>query len=456
MSFVWSVLCPPRSVVSVVARFASCLHAPVLRWRRRSQRRRAVTEVNKRTMPPTSKKRKATAPTDGEGGLKKSLSTPPKEAPSQTQDVPGSPPSIPRLPPPVWGHVMDYMHYQDVRSALLVSKTMAREVTAYVHTLNIMESSQLDIPSARRFSNNVQNINILCLLRQTEDNYHDTISEDAARRISPFLSIFPILKRAFVGGALERPTGAGALPGQKIVYSEDMCSGPANRQEIFRALISSFIGAFKSRSLPNTLESLEGILNSGTTSRGCIKIHDQCNFCSQICRFFPFEELMTVVTELFRDDLCLKRSEILTIMQRRPGWTWYTQAKSEVEFLTFLTRYVHDAHLDDISALCQRLEEAGVVLNTNFEGIRYLDWDGLEVVDDLIKFGLDPNLVTKKALYNALAIEEKEGRQNNVFSKGTTDVLISRGFPLDRKDLVILDETKEPELDELYDHSCSL
>ena len=405
-----------------------------------------------------SKKRKATAPADGKGGSKKSSSTLPKEAPSQAQEVPGSPPSIPRLPPPVWGHVMDYMPYREVRSALLIAKMIANEATRYVQTLNIMKSSQLDIPAARRFSSNVQNINILCLLRQTEDNYHDTISEDAARRISPFFSIFPVLKRAFVGGALERPTGAGALPGQKVVYFADMCRGPTNHYEIFRALISSLLGAFKSRSLPKTLESLEGILNSGATSRGCIKVHRPCYFCSQICRYFPFEALMDVVAEQFHDDLCLKRSDILTILQKRPGWTRYTKAKSKGVFLAFLTRYTHAylGLLAETSSLWQKLEEAGVALDASFEGIRFLDWDGLAVVDDLIKFGLDPKLVTKEALYNALEIGGDEGRKNDVFSKGTVDVLISRGFLLDRTDLVIIDETKEPELEEIDGFACTL
>ena len=97
-----------------------------------------------------------------------------------------------------------------------------------------------------------------------------------------------------------------------------------------------------------------------------------------------------------------------------------------------------------------------MALDASFEGIRFLDWDGLAVVDDLIKFGLDPKLVTKEALYNALEIGGDEGRKNDVFSKGTIDVLISRGFPLDRTDLVIIDETKEPELEELDGFSCTL
>ena len=85
------------------------------------------------------------------------------------------------------------------------------------------------------------------------------------------------------------------------------------------------------------------------------------------------------------------------------------------------------------------------------EEARVIDGSGCSLIPGLIDAHCHISFDRPKS-----KIEEKEGRQNYVFSKGTTDVLISRGFPLDRKDLVILDETKEPELDELYDHSCSL
>lgn len=62
------------------------------------------------------------------------------------------------LPPPVWGHVLDYMPYQEVRSALLMCKMMANKAVKYVHTLNIMKVYQLDGPAARRFPN-VEEVN---------------------------------------------------------------------------------------------------------------------------------------------------------------------------------------------------------------------------------------------------------------------------------------------------------
>ena len=43
------------------------------------------------------------------------------------------------LPAPVWGRVLEYMQYDEVRSALLICKMMANEAVKYVQTLNIMK-----------------------------------------------------------------------------------------------------------------------------------------------------------------------------------------------------------------------------------------------------------------------------------------------------------------------------
>ena len=63
------------------------------------------------------------------------------------------------LPAPVWGHVLDFMPYGEVRSALLVGKHIAAEAVKHVQTLNIMQSSQVYIPATRRFIN-VEEVNM--------------------------------------------------------------------------------------------------------------------------------------------------------------------------------------------------------------------------------------------------------------------------------------------------------
>ena len=62
-----------------------------------------------------------------------------------------SPKPMPHIPAPVWGHVLDYMPYGEVRSALLLGKIIATEAAKHVQTLNIMNSWEMDVPAARRF-----------------------------------------------------------------------------------------------------------------------------------------------------------------------------------------------------------------------------------------------------------------------------------------------------------------
>ena len=110
------------------------------------------------------------------------------------------------LPPPVWGHVLDFMPYGEVRSALLVGKLIAVEAVKYVQTLNIMKSSQMHVPSVRRFAK-AQEVNILCLLegsnRIVDEFEVFKISTDVMSRTLPFILSFEKLKSLFVGGRLQ-------------------------------------------------------------------------------------------------------------------------------------------------------------------------------------------------------------------------------------------------------------
>ena len=50
-----------------------------------------------------------------------------------------SSPSTPHIPPPVWGRVLDFMPYEEVRSALLVGKILANGAVKYVRALEFHE-----------------------------------------------------------------------------------------------------------------------------------------------------------------------------------------------------------------------------------------------------------------------------------------------------------------------------
>jgi hypothetical protein len=96
-----------------------------------------------------SRKRKAEQLSDNSGD---------PAAAAAAEDVPAAA----HLPAPVWGHVLDFMPYADVRSALLVGKYIAVEAAKHVQTLNIMKEGEMYIPAARRFAN-AEEVNILCL-----------------------------------------------------------------------------------------------------------------------------------------------------------------------------------------------------------------------------------------------------------------------------------------------------
>lgn len=164
---------------------------------------------------------------------------------------------VPHLPAPVWGGIIDFMPHAEVRSALLVGKHIAVEAVKYVETLNVMKSSELNIPSARRFPN-VDELKLLCLLEGTgtfngDGDEQFTISLETAISTPSFLSAFPRLKEAFVGGRLAYEYGR-----VDISYSPEECIGPEDHEEIIRGLIFTTAGAFKSGLLSQGL-MIDGI-----------------------------------------------------------------------------------------------------------------------------------------------------------------------------------------------------
>ena len=58
-----------------------------------------------------------------------------------------------QVPAEVWGHILDFMFYEEVRSALLVCKLIANDAVKHVQAITVMKSSQLDVQAARRFPN---------------------------------------------------------------------------------------------------------------------------------------------------------------------------------------------------------------------------------------------------------------------------------------------------------------
>ena len=195
------------------------------------------------------------------------------------------------LPPPVWGHVLDYMTYQEVRSALLVCKVIAHEAVRCVHTLNILRDCELDVPSARRFSN-VKHVNILCLIKENDESHRfrdqTIISYTTPITSVPFLQIFPRLSTIFIGGVIN---------GEKELHDPHSCVGERH-VVLFRSLISSFIGAYKARlisqkvSIANVLatDSIHSLKAMCDLEREEGYSGNECRWCRNVCKHIPLQD----------------------------------------------------------------------------------------------------------------------------------------------------------------------
>ena len=350
------------------------------------------------------------------------------------------------LPAPVWGRVLDYMPYQEVRSALLICKAIANEAVKYVHTLNIMRDCELDIPAARRFAN-VEEVNVLCLIKVNEaaQNWRKRriISSIASRATVPFIQTFPRLSSMFVGGL---------VGGNKELYWPHNCSG-VKHILLFRSLLSSFIGAYKTRALSQEI-SLSGVFDPNSQysiTTACKEDREdgvppnECRFCREACKHLPLKDCHLFET----DNLCLNNETKEGILLGRTGgkgvilWTQYADLIDRIKDHKDWYYLNHDIKVDQ--ELYEKLVEMG--LEDGREGDpQYISSEALREIDGLV-LSLKINLsdIPKDLFYERMSFGTKDaGREWDVWCKSTVDSLIARGYPIDPKDLIIVDEEQEP------------
>lgn len=358
------------------------------------------------------------------------------------------PPTSLHLPPPVWGRVLDHMPYQEVRSALLICKAISNEAVKYVHTLNIMRDCELDIPAARRFPN-VEHVSVLCLVRGNE------ASQDLSERINfscitakatvPFLQIFPRLSSMLVGGIISHFG--------KQLYSPSSCVGKTHYLH-FRSLVSSFIGAYKTRAISQEL-SLRGVVHRGTfhsptlckLERGEGDSPNECQFCRDACKYLPLKDC-----GLFESTLCLDDEIRDGILLRREGGVNAIQMFQIIKVIEAISEKVQKHRLDrhrstnvDAHEIYNKLVKMGLK-EGYFGEPRYISSEDLRTIDGLVEsLGISPGDISKSFFYERMRFGT-EVRSFDIWCKSTVDSLIARGYPIDPKDLIIVDEEQEPAL----------
>jgi hypothetical protein len=339
----------------------------------------------------------------------------------------------------VWGGILDFLPYGEVRSALVVGKHIAVEAVKYVETISVLKPQEMNVPATQRFPN-IEEVRILCLLHGTgefdDDNEIYTLSLETTYSTAPFLAAFPKLKRAVLGGLLKYRDGDedGQIITDVAQYDEE-CSGPTDHEEMFRGLVVSLGSAFRMGLLSRDV-TIEGVSHySWSLVRPCNQSRertetDSCSWCRNICKNFPLPYFLRQGP--VPRDYCLKTMEFWTIIARRPG------GKQAIEKANGLLCRMICSCLSDCSATVENIpSDVGQRMkNDNLRMLRVwrLSETSLSEIDEMIAVGFDPTQIREDYFVKELIVYLRRGGRQQVYSawtKSTVAELSSRGFPVD-------------------------
>ena len=372
------------------------------------------------------------------------------EAADTSEPKPGAAVSSSHLPATCLAAVLNFLPYFDVRQCMLAGKTMAVEAASQVETLNITKPSELVGPAARRFAH-VSQLNILCLV-STALNYNQTLSMTTAARTPTFLTIFPKLKSAFVGGvrSIHGPRHDSYL----YQYNWYDCPERSDHKVVFRVLAESLCGAFQAKMLSADLV-IKGLQFGGQLDCKCQhspsqRSQNQCRFCRSIIASFPLHSVMLSISShsfcpsnIASLDALLKRSDGATALQSDGGKEMIARV---------LGRYIRTHNVPQE----EHPEFSRAVMT---KGATHLTWDKKHSVHFLSPYSLP----VMKAIVQVVSTEvvrsipsayfsgsffpsNKGSKGKPIVLRDAMDALIGLGCNLNPTDYVLVDMHKEPAL----------
>ena len=307
------------------------------------------------------------------------------------------------LPAPVWGHVLDYMPYDEVRSALLVGEIVANEAVKYVHALNITKVCQMDGPSTRRFPN-IEELNILCLVSAQGSLLDQRVCQETANKFVPFLTFFKKLERVFAGGL--RPVDffpSGLRWFDSMIFQFYPRYSDDQHKRRFSCLVEHILGAYKVRMLPKSIKEMNGIIWLEKLPTRCADNSSACSFCRDVCSYFP-----VMHTIIDAGIVCLSEIEAYRVISKRPDFSKSVFKEYSVEVLVgALDERIDLFRLDFLATnpadveLRERLKNASL---NDPKDVLYMTANGLREIDDLIEVGFDPLAISKSELYKKFDI----------------------------------------------------
>ena len=367
------------------------------------------------------------------------------------------------LPAPVWGHVLDFMPYGEVRSALLVGKHIAVEAAKYVQTINIMRACKMHIAAARRFSNFTE-VNVLCLLQGTGTffvrNEQCTLSLDVASRIMPFLASLTKIRRGFVGGILKHKNrDTGAVTYHRQPYEPNSGSqhfiDEQHADAIFRNLLTAYVGAIKTGALSDV--KLRGVRDSLFWIAPCPHRSPNCQWCRDILLHFPIHDLLEFLA-YYNDeevqDICQSKENAWKIVLKRPDAAQGIKDVSEKLLCGNATLQWTGVKAPCRAAAARQLPTKWRTAEQRCKDAKvwFCGKIGFANLDNLIEKGFDTKLISRKYVLEQKAqyigadsFNHWEGNDFfcndfHAWKRSTVEGLAARGFPIDCDCIPIIDD----------------
>jgi len=374
------------------------------------------------------------------------------------------------IPSECIARVLNYAPYSDVRSSLLAGKVIAIDAARKIDTLNIVNPAGLNLRCIRRFVG-VKEVNILCVVRANDQDGwpvtlprgrgqdNQVIHVSSATMAVPFLSSFPKLERAFVGGPFcwflrsRDPKDV-----TRLSYSILHCISP-DHAAFYRGVIYAFCGSFELGTLPNDLsltQVIGGTFSKYTCRENALEqAENPCELCRHICKCFPLGCIM-IASLNFTPDLCLNVPDLRRVVMSRAkpgsfssneanravcelfGRSW-DSARIHVDFLG------RNGSNEAVDAFVTRVEELDVettqvtteespAYHVNF--IRPNEWERIE---NWLSFGFVPGNLRKEQIYEKLCEDGKNEMESEAWDHQTLVKLVSLGFDLDPADFMSID-----------------
>ena len=266
-----------------------------------------------------------TAHNEGIGSVCPNDSNAGTEAEAETRANDAFPPSIPYT---ALAHALGFMPYDQIRPALTVGKSFRDDMIRGIRVLNFTKAAQMGHKSSGRYFKNVDEVNCLSFVTVSclEDGKRaDRLCDATYHRLVPFLTTFPKLRCAFIGGRDNSLDSHGSGQERDGVLNRRYFRVHDYDENVHRNQIVSFrdqiVNAIKSRLLSSTLESLDGVTQMlAQVGFGCRGDSDggMCENCRVVCEEFPilnamemntFDTLCNCIARILRYEAIVSRDE---------------------------------------------------------------------------------------------------------------------------------------------------